>query len=74
MANFDFTSFHPGCDGVNVVAGPSGFLVVCPKCRVASDLEGVSKKTNVPDALKVGMPGSAEAYRPATGKMSLGVK
>lgn len=74
MANFDFTSFHPDCDGVHVIAGPSGFLAVCPKCRVAADLEGVSKKTAVQDILKVGMPGSAEVYRPATGKMSVGVK
>lgn len=54
MISYDYRGFHPNCPGVHVVSGPSGLCVVCPDCRVAADMEGVSGKVSVADACKEG--------------------
>jgi len=45
MTNFDFSGWHKGCSGVNVVSGPAGELhVYCPVCQVVANLEAISAK------------------------------
>lgn len=68
--NFDFSYFHPTCDGVTVVSGADGIYVFCPKCRVAANLEAVSAKISPADAVKVGLG----IDRVPTGKLSGGIE
>lgn len=68
--NYDFRGFHKGCAGVYVVGGDGGFLIVCPDCRVAANLEAVSGKVTPADACKVGLT----VERQLVGKLSSGVE
>lgn len=66
--NYDFKSFHAVCGDRSVVSGPDGLYVVCNKCGVAANLEGIAGKVDSADACKIG-----DVERKITGDQSFSV-
>jgi len=63
--NYDFSRFHPDCEGKQVIVAPDGVHIVCLECGISANMEAVSAKVSPAD---VAVPGKVD--RTPIGKQS----
>jgi hypothetical protein len=52
--NYDLSKFHPACGDKQLMFGPDGISVYCPKCQVIANVEAIASKISPADACKAG--------------------